>query len=108
MTESISIQELQKLLKEKQNIAVLDVRRKSDYEAAPQKIENAPWYDPEKIEAWINGIPKDKEVIVYCVKGGSVSQSVADRLQNGQRNVKFLEGGIKAWNEHVAASGRKG
>ena len=30
MAESISVQDLQKLFKEKQNVAVLDVRRKSD------------------------------------------------------------------------------
>ena len=83
----------------KRNISILDVRRKSDYEASPQKIETASRYDPEKIDEWINEIPKDREVIVYCVKGGSVSQSVADQLQNRQRNVKFLEGGFKAWNE---------
>ena len=99
MTESISVQDLQKLLKEKRNISILDVRRKSDYESSPQKIENAIWYDPEKIDEWINEISKDREVIVYCVKGGSVSQSVTDQLQKQQCNVRFIEGGIKAWNE---------
>ncbi len=99
MTESMSVQELQKILKKKRNIFILDVRRKSDYEASPQKIENASWYDPEKIDEWINEIPKDREVIVYCVKGGSVSQSVTDRLRKKQCNVKFIEGGIKAWND---------
>ena len=97
MAESISVQELRKLLKENQNVAVIDVRRKNDLEASPQKIGDAPWYDPEKINQWIDGIPKDKQVIVYCVKGGSVSQSIADRLQNNQCSVKFLEEGIKAW-----------
>ena len=99
MAESISVQELQKLLKEKKNITVLDVRRKGDYEASPQKIENATWHDPEKMDELINGVPRDRQLVVYCVKGGSVSQSVADRLQNNQCKVKYLEGGIKAWNE---------
>ena len=99
MAESISVQELKQILKEERNVSILDVRRKSDYEASPQKIENATWYDPEKIDEWINKIPQDQEVIVYCVKGGSVSQSVTDQLQKKQCNVKFIEGGIKAWNE---------
>ena len=99
MAESISVQELQKILKEKRNVSILDVRRKNDYEASPQKIENATWYDPEKIDEWINKIPKDREVTVYCVKGGSVSQSVTDLLQKKQCNAKFIQGGIKAWNE---------
>lgn len=99
MAESISVQELQKFLKEERNISILDVRRKSDYEASPQKIENASWYDPEKTDEWIHEIPKDREVIVYCVKGGSVSQSVTEQLKQKQCKVKFLQGGIKAWNE---------
>jgi rhodanese-related sulfurtransferase len=99
MAESISVQELQQILKEKRNVSILDVRRKNDYEASPQKIENATWYDPEKIDEWINEIPKDREVIVYCVKGGSVSQSVTGQLQKKQCNAKFIQGGIKAWNE---------
>ncbi len=99
MAESISMQELQQILKKKRNVSILDVRRKNDYEASPQRIQNAIWYDPEKIDEWIDGIPKDREVIVYCVKGGSVSQSVTDRLQKKQCNVRFIEGGIKAWNE---------
>lgn len=99
MAESMSVQELQKILKEKRKISILDVRRKNDCEASPQKIENASWYDPEKIDEWINEIPKDREVIVYCVKGGSVSQSVTDQLQRKQCKVKFIEGGIKSWNE---------
>ena len=62
-------------------------------------IEAASWYDPEKMGEWIDGVPKDREVVVYCVKGGSVSQGVADRLQKAHCRAKYLEGGIKAWTE---------
>ena len=49
---------------------------------------------------WRNGArhcPKDQELVVYCVKGGSVSQSVADALQESHPGAKFLEGGILGW-----------
>ena len=104
MSQSISVQALKKLLNHKQNVSVLDVRRRSDYESSPQMIEAASWYDPEKVEEWIGGVSKDREVVVYCVKGGSVSQGVADRLQEAQCRVKYLEGGIKAWTEDEALS----
>ena len=103
MSRSISAQALKKLLNQKQSVSLLDVRRKSDYETSPQMIEAASWYDPEKVEEWIEGVPKDREVIVYCVKGGSVSQGVADRLQKAQCRVKYLEGGIKTWIEEAAS-----
>ena len=99
MAESISPHKLQQLLEEGRKIHVLDVRRKSDYTAAPQKIETASWVDPEKVNEWVDSIPQDRDIVVYCVKGGAVSQSIADDLHNRRYPVKFLDGGIKAWNE---------
>lgn len=99
MAKSISPENLQEVLDQNQEITLIDVRRKTDYDASPQKIRKADWRDPEKIGEWINTVPKDQEVVVYCVKGGSVSQSIADQLKNKNYNVKFLEGGIKVWKE---------
>lgn len=99
MAESISPQELQLLLEEKRAIYLLDVRRKQDYEAAPKTIEPAKWVDPEKTHQWINSIPAGQDVVVYCVKGGSVSQSVADYLITQKYQARFLQGGINAWTQ---------
>jgi rhodanese-related sulfurtransferase len=89
---------LKNLMANSPNLAVFDVRRKSDYEAAPQAIGSAVWLDPENADEWIaEEVPPERSVVVYCAKGGSVSQSVADRLQRHHRDVRFLEGGIKAW-----------
>ena len=38
--------------------------------------------------------------VVYCVKGGFVSQSVADKLQKNGLEAVFLEGGLNAWGEN--------
>ena len=99
MADSITIEELKTRLETGSDFLLLDVRRKDDYHASPKTIENAEWHDPATIADWGDSIPKQKEVIVYCVKGGPVSQSVADQLLSRQCNVKFLEGGIKAWSE---------
>lgn len=99
MADSISTQDLAKLLKEKSQLELLDVRRKSDFEQSPQKITGARWRDPEAISDWIDTVPKEQDVVVYCVKGGSVSQSVTAQLRGQACRVKFLEGGIKAWGE---------
>jgi rhodanese-related sulfurtransferase len=99
MAKSISPEDLQELLDQNQEITLIDVRRKTDYDTSPQKIRKAHWRDPEKIAEWMNTVPKNRDAVVYCVKGGSVSQSVADQLKNKNYNVKFLEGGMKAWKE---------
>jgi uncharacterized protein len=97
MTHSIETKELNKLLPIGDTVTLLDVRRKKDYEATPQKIAGSVWRDPEKIDAWVTQLPVGNRTVVYCVKGGSVSQSVAERLRTEGLDALFLEGGLKAW-----------
>jgi len=97
MTDSISIEELTTLLAENRKTVLLDVRRKNDFEQSPRMIPCADWRDPENIETWMDAVPKDQDVVVYCVKGGMVSQSVAEKLAARSCRAKFLEGGILAW-----------
>lgn len=99
MADSIPPQELRALLESDRKPILLDVRRKADFEASPMKIGNAVWHDPEKADDWIQDVPQDRPVVVYCVKGGSVSQSIADKLQQNHPDAKFLQGGIKAWED---------
>jgi len=98
MSPSFSPSELKKLLDGK-NVTLLDVRRKADYEAEPSLIPGAAWRDPEQVESWSRELPKDRPVVVYCVKGGSVSQSITATLAGKQVNARFVEGGLKAWKE---------
>jgi rhodanese-related sulfurtransferase len=99
MTDSISVKDLSTYLVNNRDTLLLDVRRKNDFKQSPQKIAGARWHDPETIHDWIDAVPKDKDVVVYCVKGGSVSQSVTAQLKEQACRARFLEGGIKAWRD---------
>jgi rhodanese-related sulfurtransferase len=99
MADSITADELKVLISSDRTPALFDVRRKTDFDVAPKKIEGAVRGDPEKIDEWIDQVPQDRPVVLYCVKGGSVSQGIAGRLQQSHPDVKFLQGGIKAWEE---------
>jgi uncharacterized protein len=99
MTHAIDIKELKKLFENEEPMALLDVRRKADYQANPNTIKSAVWRDPEKIDEWVKQLPVGKRTVVYCVKGGSVSQSVMDRLRGEKFDAVFLEGGLKNWIE---------
>ena len=100
MADSIDINKLNRLMASGETPFLIDVRRKADYEADPKKIADAIWRDPEKIEDWIKDLPPGAPAVVYCVKGGSVSQSIADRMRKEGLEAMFLEGGIKAWTEN--------
>jgi len=82
---------------------VFDVRREADYAASNETIPGALWKNPDKIDAWIGAVPRTLDVVVYCVRGGAVSNSVVDRLQAAGVKVRFIEGGFEAWK---AAGGK--
>ena len=78
---------------------LLDVRRKTDREAAPGMIPGAVWRDPEQVEQWAGEIAKDTRTVIYCARGGSVSQSVSNTLLKKGITVAYLDGGLKAWTD---------
>lgn len=82
---------------------VLDVRREGDYAASTDVIPGSLWKNPERIDEWITALPKTQEVVIYCVRGGSVSNSVVDRLQAEGIQARYIEGGIEGWK---AAGGK--
>ncbi len=76
---------------------VLDVRRVADREASHEIVPGATWRDPEAIDSWIDTLPQDRDVVLYCVRGGSVSSSVVARLQGAGIKACFIEGGIEGY-----------
>jgi len=76
---------------------VIDVRRQSDYEADRAKLPGADWKNPEQMADWGKTLPKDKDIVIYCVRGGGVSNSVVDHLLGQGLRARFIEGGIEAW-----------
>ena len=99
MIKSITTSQLSQLLADREPLTLLDVRRKADYYAAPQKIPGAKWKDPEDLKVWINTLAPKDLTLVYCVRGGPVSQAVAKQLQGEGVDAVILEGGIKAWED---------
>ena len=51
------------------------------------------------IDHWSGELQAGGVAVVYCVKGGPVSQSVTDRLRREGCDAVYLKGGLKAWAE---------
>ena len=99
MNRTIKPRDLRSMLESRQEVTILDVRRKADYDADHEVLPDAEWRDPEKVEAWSMNLPKDKEFVIYCARGGSVSTMVLDQLLKKGIQAQYIEGGIAAWKE---------
>ncbi len=85
-------------LKEKRaEFTIIDVRRKTDYDG--NVILNAQWHNPDEVTQWAKELPTDKEVVLYCAHGGSVSNKVLDGLLAANVKARYIEGGIEAWKK---------
>jgi rhodanese-related sulfurtransferase len=82
---------------------ILDVRRAADHEASTEQLAGANWMNPELIAEWADRLPTDREIVLYCVRGGGISNSVVDTLQAKGLKARFIEGGIEGWK---AAGGK--
>ncbi len=96
MDKSLTTNELTALLASGQELTLLDVRRQEDFDQAPQTIANAQWKNPAEIDQWLPTIAAETEVVIYCVRGGSVSQSVQQRLTDSGIRTRYVEGGLEA------------
>ncbi len=76
---------------------VLDVRRAGAFEEAKTMIPGAAWRDPAAVTAWAAELPRDAELIVYCVFGHEVGRATALRLRAAGLNARYLVGGIDGW-----------
>lgn len=96
MSRTISPADLKPLMAN-HAVTVLDVRRRGDLDADRVKLPGAEWKNPEQVAEWSRALPRDREVVVYCVRGGSVSNSVVDHLLAQGIQARYIEGGIEAW-----------
>jgi len=95
MSQTLTPAELKNLLAT-QPVTLLDIRRAIDREAHPASMPGAIWKDPTQVESWAEEFPQDKPVIIFCVRGGSVSASVQAALQDKGFDVKYVQGGLVA------------
>lgn len=81
-----------KMLKEKveSGALVIDVRRSDEY--ASGHIRNAKHYPLHSLDKKMTKLPKDRDIIVYCLSGGRSAQAVSILRSNGFTKV-FNGGG---------------
>ena len=96
--DRVSVDELWQMMQQDIATTILDVR--SDIvQAASGRIPGARAVDMERIADGLDGVPVERDVIVYCACPNEASAvKVARELQRlGFKRVRPLHGGIDAW-----------
>ncbi len=104
--KAMTSKEVTKKVFNKEKLFVLDVRNESDFQ--DWKIEgknfqylNIPYFELlDGVEEILDQIPAGHEILVVCAKEGS-SVMVAEMLSDAGLDVSYLQGGMKAWSEHL-------
>jgi len=97
--KEVTVQELKKLVDDKANIQIIDVREEYEYEQANMGAEHIPMGN---ILAESDKISRSKQVIIHC-RSGARSASVINALEKqfGFENLYNLKGGIIAWANEI-------
>lgn len=83
---------------------VLDVRK--PHEAEIVKLDFADLLRPheEVLAGNLDGIPKDRPVLVHCKMGGRSAKAAQALVDAGFTDVTNLDGGITGWAQQVDPS----
>ena len=93
--KEISVQALNKKIKNNEQFSLIDVRENKELEIS--KISQAIHIPMNTIPDNLNHIPSTKPIIIMCKSGGRSAQ-VCEYLQNqGYSNIYNLKGGIISW-----------
>ena len=95
----VDAKDAEKLLKEKKDVTILDVRTEDEYKDGHiKKAKNINYFDDE-FESKAAKLDKEKPVIVHCQSGGRSSRSLEMLKKLGFKNIYHLDGGMNAWVE---------
>lgn len=106
----ITAKELQQKLDHGENIFILDVRNEDEYnewkiEGKNVESANIPYFDfleEEQVDQHAASLPKDREMVIVCAKGGS-SDFIADLMRERGFEAYSLEGGMLDWSQLYTA-----
>ncbi|MDN7242277.1 MBL fold metallo-hydrolase [Planococcus sp. N028] len=104
--KAMTAKEVARKVIDNEPLFILDVRNGDAF--ADWKIEggniqylNTPYFDLlDGVEDVVSELPTDRDILIVCAKEGS-SVMVAEMLAEEGVEVAYLEGGMKAWSEHL-------
>ena len=103
----ISHVDMKKTLERPDGVTILDLRRNTDYDKDTLTMPAARRFDPDKIAEWSGTLPKDKEILLFCAHGRSISNASVDYLTKHGYKARLIAGGFDTWKEAGGATAPK-
>lgn len=96
----ISAEELKIALENDDNRrpVLLDLCLPRDLPRRTDMLAGASMHAPSAIERWIDVLPRDRPIAVYCICGFQVSGTAVTELRRRRYDARALVGGITAWH----------
>lgn len=91
--------EIKQRLDAGEDLLLVDVREPDEILIAA--IEGAAEYPMSQARDWIDSLPRDRELIIFCHHGGRSMQVAMALAQRGHANLTNMTGGIDEWSETV-------
>jgi superoxide dismutase, Fe-Mn family len=102
-TPSVTLEEVEELLKSGERVQVIDARPRHYIAKATEIMDGAVWRDPERIDDWIGELSKDEPVITFCVYGFHIGCQTATALRDKGFDAKYMAGGHFGWKAKKGA-----
>lgn len=96
----ISAEELKAALEgaEDSRPVLLDLCQPRDLPRRTDMLAGATMHAPAALPQWIEELPRDRPIAVYCICGFQVSGTTVNELRKRGYNARALVGGIAAWH----------
>ncbi len=104
MIPEITVHELKKKQDSNDDIILIDVREKDEYDTCNL---NGVLIPLGELPARLPDLDPNAHYVVHCKMGGRSAQAVAHMQSAGFTNVKNLVGGIITWIDEIDSSLRK-
>jgi rhodanese-related sulfurtransferase len=95
VARNIGPQDAFALLKQRQNIYLLDVRTPQEYQQV--RLAGSHLIPIDQVMQRLGELPSDRPILVYCAVGSRSAQVFSFLARRGYAEVYNLDGGIHAW-----------
>ncbi len=96
-TEGMTPTQVKKKIADEEDFILLDVRNRPEWDCVRVEAPQVSLLSLPELYERMSTLPKGKEIVVMCQRGGRAYQAACTLRGNGFGDVKFMEGSLSCW-----------